>query len=71
MATMMVEDDSDNNVDGDGATGNKVDDDGNSPSGDDIDKEDGDDDNDGNSDGAMGSGATGYDDAKNGNRRQQ
>jgi hypothetical protein len=33
MATMIAADDKDNNVDGDGATGNKVNDDGNSAAG--------------------------------------
>jgi hypothetical protein len=61
MATTMVVDDDDyNDVDGDGATGNEVDDDGDGTTGDD-------DDDDGNGDGAMGSGATGYDEDNNGN----
>ncbi len=50
MAKTMAADDNDNEVDGDGATG---DDDGNGATGD-----DGDDDNDGDEDRAIGSGAT-------------
>ena len=55
--------DDDNDVDGDGATGNKVDNDGNSRMGDaNDDYDDGNNNDDGNSDGVMGSGAIGNDD---------
>ena len=60
MATMMAADDEDNEVNGDGATGNKVDNDGDGATGDDNDNHDNGDhdgDSDGNGDGAMGSGA--------------
>ena len=54
----MATRDDDNGVNGDGVTGNEVDDDGNGAMGDEnADKEDGDNDNNGDSDGAMGSGA--------------
>jgi hypothetical protein len=60
-ATMEMGDD-DNDVDGNGAMGNEVDDDGNSATGDDKDADnDGDDHDDGDVDSAMGSSATGYD----------
>jgi hypothetical protein len=52
----MAADDDDNDFDGDGATGNEVDDDDDGATGDYND-----DDDDGNGDGAVGSGATGYD----------
>jgi hypothetical protein len=52
----MATGDDDNDVNGDGATGDDDDDDGDGAMGDDND-----DDNDGDGDGAMGSGATGYD----------
>jgi len=52
--------------DGDGATGNEVDDDGDGATGDDND-----DDDDGHGNGAMGSGAIGYDDDNDGDRRRQ
>ena len=74
MTTIGTGDD-DNDVDGDGATGNEVDDDGDGATGDDNDdKDDGSDDSDSDSDGngAMGSGATKYDNHDNwdGRRRQ-
>ena len=65
---MMVAGDDDNDVNDDGAMGNKVDDDGDGATGDDDDNDDDDDDDDDDDydyddgDGAMGSGATGYDD---------
>ena len=72
MVTMMAADNNDNNVDGDGAMGNKVDDDGDNATGDDNgNDDDGDDDNDGKGNGVMGSGATGYDDYNNGNGRHR
>ena len=53
MATMMVVDDDYNDFDGDGATGNEVDDDGDGVTGDDNDNDDyGDGNDDGNGDGA-------------------
>ena len=53
----MATGDDDNNVDGDGTTGNEVGDDGDGAVGDDNDgNDDGNDDDDRNSDGAMGSG---------------
>jgi hypothetical protein len=62
----MAAGDEDNEVNGNGATGNKVDNDGDGAMGDDNDNDDNgdhDDDDDGNSDGniAMGNEATGYD----------
>ena len=61
MTTATMGDD-DNNVDGDSATGNKVDDDDNSRMGDaNDDYNDGDNNDDGNSDGVMGSSAIGND----------
>ena len=61
--------DNDNGVNGDGVMGNKVDDDGNGVTGNKVDDDgdgatgdDNDDNDDGHGDGAMGSGATGYDD---------
>ncbi len=66
----MATGDDDNNVDGDGATGNQFDDDGNGATGDyNDDDDDGDDDDDVNGDSAMGSGATGYDDNNDGGVR--
>ena len=65
MTTMATGDD-DNDLDGDGATGNKVDDDGDGATGDDND-----DDDDGHGDGAMGSGGTGYDDDDDDDGRRQ
>jgi len=60
--------DDDNYVDGDGAMGNKVNYDGNGATDNEVDDDgdgatgdDNDDDDDGDGDGAMGSGATGYD----------
>ena len=63
MATTMVVDDDYNDVDGDGATGNKVDDDGDSATGNNNnnDNDDGNDNDNGDDDGAMGSDAAGYD----------
>ena len=63
--------DDDNDVNGDGATGNKVDNDGNGVTGynNDDDNNNGDDDDDGNGDGTMGSGAIGYDNDDNGDGR--
>ena len=58
----MATSDDDNDVNGDGATSNEVDDDGDGATGD----EDYNDDDDGDVDGAMGSGATGYDDDDDG-----
>ena len=54
----MATSDDDNDVDGDGATGNEVDDGGDSATGDDDNNsdDDGDDDDDGECNGAMGSG---------------
>ncbi len=60
MATTMVADDDYNDVDGHGAMGNEVNNDGNGATGDDNDDDDdGNDDDDGDGDGAMGSSATG------------
>ena len=57
----MATGDDDNDVDGDGATGNEVDDDGDGATGDyNDDDDDGDNDDDGDGNSAMGSGATGY-----------
>ena len=64
MATMMSADNEDNKVDGDSATGNEV----NWRDGDDNND---DDNNDGDDDGAMGRGATGYDNDDDGDGRQQ
>jgi len=62
--------DDDNDVNG--ATVNKVDDDGDGATGNDNDaNDDGDDNDDGDGDGAMGSGATGYDDEDEGDGRQR
>ena len=65
--------DDDNNVDGDGATGNEVEHDGDGVTGDDNndDGDDGDDDNNGDGDSKMGSGATGYDNNDNGDRQRR
>jgi hypothetical protein len=59
MVTTMVVDDDNNKVDGNDATGSKVNDDGNDATGDNNDNNDGGDNDDGNGDSAMGSGATG------------
>jgi len=68
MTTMATVHD-DNDVDGDGTTGNKVRDDGDCVTGDDNnDNDDGDDDNDGDVDSTMGCGVMGYDDEDDGNR---
>ncbi len=68
----MAMGDDDNDVDGNGAMGNEVDDDGDGKTGNDNDDEDDGnnaDDGDGNS--AMGSGATRYDGNDDGNRRRR
>jgi len=68
--TTMATGDDNNDVDGNGMTGNKVGDDGDGAMGDDNDNnDDGDDDDDGDGDSAMGSGATGYDDDDDGDGR--
>jgi hypothetical protein len=73
MATTMATGDDDNDVDGDSATGNKVDDDGDGATGDyNDDDDDGNNNDDGDGDSAMGSGVTGYnDDDDGGVRRRQ
>jgi len=70
--------DDNNNVNGDGAMGNEVDDDGDGATGNEVDDDgdgvtgdDNEDDNDDNGDGAMGSGATGYDDDNDDDGRRQ
>ena len=69
MMTTMVTGNDDNDVDGESAMGNEVDNDGDSATGDDNnDNDDGDDDNDGDVDSTMGCGVTGYDDEDDGNR---
>jgi hypothetical protein len=71
MTTMATGDDN-KDVDGDGATGNEVNDDGDGATGDDNDDEDdGNDNDDDDGDGAMGSGATRYDDNNDGERRRR
>ena len=67
MATTMVADDKDNDVYGNGALGNEVDNDGVSATGNDNGDDNGVDDNDGNGNGTMGSGATGYNHGNDGN----
>ena len=64
----MATSDDDNNVDGNGTTSNKVDDDSNVATGneDSNGDDDGDGDNDGDGDGVMGSGAMGYDEDDDG-----
>jgi hypothetical protein len=62
----MVTGQDDNDVDGDGATGNEVNDDGDGATGDAND-----DDNNGDGDGLMGSGAMGYDDDDDGGGRRR
>ena len=66
----MATGDDDNDVDGDGVTGNEVDDDGAGATGDKSDDVNnyGDDDDDGNGDDTMGCGATVYDDDGDGRR---
>ena len=73
MNTTMATGDNDNDVNGDGATGNKVDDNGNCATGDNNDNDDdGDGDNNRDGNGAMGSGVTGdNNDDNDGNGRQQ
>jgi len=61
--TTMATGDDDNDIDGDSAMGNEVEDDGNGATGDD--------DDDGDGDGAMGSSATGYNDDNDGDGRQR
>ena len=63
MATTMVVDYNYNDVDGNGTTGNKVDDDGNGVTGNNNNNnnDDGNDNDNGNGDGVMGSDAMGYD----------
>ena len=69
MTTIGTGDDN-NDVDGDGATGNEVNDDGDGATDDDNDdKDDGNDDDNGNGDGAMASGAMRYDDDDDGDRQ--
>jgi len=68
--TTMATGDYNNNVDGDGTTGNEVEDDGDGTKGDDNnDNNDGDDDDNGDGDSGMGSGATEYDDGDDGDGR--
>ena len=77
MTTMMTTatGDDNNDVDGDGATGKEVDDDGDGTTGDgNEDDDNGDEDNNRDGNSAMGSGAMGYDDDDDngdGRRRQQ
>ncbi len=67
LVMTMVADDGDNDIDGNSATGNKVNDDGNGATGDDNDNDvSNNNDNDGDGNGAMGSGATGYHDNNGG-----
>ena len=69
MTTTMATGDDNNDVDGDGVTGNEVDDDVDGAMGDDnADDDDGNDNDGGDGDGTMGSGAMGYDDDDDGDR---
>ena len=74
----MVTGDNDNDVNGNGTTGNKVDDDGDGTTGNKVDDDgdgatgdDNDDNDDGDNDGAMCSGAMGYDDDDDGDGRRR
>jgi hypothetical protein len=70
--TTMAMGDDDNNVDGNGAMGNEVDNDGDGATGNDNNnEEDGNNDNDGDGDSVMGSGATRYDGDDDGDRRRR
>jgi len=70
--TTMAMGDDVSDVDGDGATGNEVDNDGDGTTGEDNDADDdGDDGDDGDGDSAMGSGAMGYNDDDDGDGRRR
>ena len=70
--TTMATGDDDNDVNGDGTTGNEVDDDGDGATGDNNDDDDdGGDDVDGDGNSTMGSGATGYDNDNDGDGRRR